>query len=144
MKATDQCRQYVAVFRVIVITRTIEIRGHKTNCIEAMLPTKSYAQLNACNCGDRVLNIFRLRRSCKQRFFLDRLLSEVWVDAAAARNQSSWSGSPSTRLNKAWSPLCGGFSETWLEPGNAPSQRTTKILTTNTKACRIDPIGSPP
>ena len=48
---------------------------------------------------------------------------------------------PAKHLRRAWNPLCIGFS-TLVVPSNAPSQRTTRILTTNAKACRIDPIGS--
>ena len=49
---------------------------------------------------------------------------------------------PAKHLRRAWNPLCIGFS-TLVVPSNAPIQQTTRIPTTNAKACRVSPINSP-
>jgi len=46
MKATDQRREHVAVFGVIVVARSIEIGGHQADRIKAVLELKArFAQV---------------------------------------------------------------------------------------------------
>jgi len=54
MKAANQRSHYMAIERVVIITRSIEIGGHQTNRIEAMLPSQGLTELDPSNLRNRV------------------------------------------------------------------------------------------
>ena len=54
-----------------------------------MLPAQRLTQLDAGDLGDRVPLVGGLERAGEQRFFADRLLGELRVDAAAAQKQQA-------------------------------------------------------
>ena len=57
--------------------------------IKAVLPAQRLTQLDAGDLGDRVPLVGGLERAGEQRFFADRLLGELRVDAAAAQKQQA-------------------------------------------------------
>jgi hypothetical protein len=87
MVAADQCGQQVAIGRVAVVTRAIQLGWHQADCIKAVLAAHHLAQVNTCDLCDRIPLILELQRTREQRFLPDRLLGELRVDAAAAQKQ---------------------------------------------------------
>ena len=73
METTDQCCRNVAVLRMIVITRPVEVGWHNGDEICAVLLTKSLYQFNARDFGHRVPLIGRLEWSGKQHVLVHRL-----------------------------------------------------------------------
>ena len=87
VEAADQCRQYVAVSGVVVVTRPIQIGGHQADGIKAVLQPQRLAELDASDLGDRIPLIGGLQGAREERILSDRLLGELGVDAAAAEKQ---------------------------------------------------------
>ena len=47
MEATNQRRQYMAVIRVVVVARPVEVSGHQADRIKAMLLAQGFAGFDA-------------------------------------------------------------------------------------------------
>ncbi len=69
MEAAVQRRQHVAVGGVVVIARPIEIGGHQTDRIKAVLDAQRFRQLDPGNLGDRVPLVGGLQLSGEQGGF---------------------------------------------------------------------------
>ncbi len=87
VEAADQGRQHVAVGGVVVVARSIEVGGHQADHVNTVLLAQRRTELEAGDLGYRIPLIGGLQLPGKQGFFLDRLLGEFGVDAAAAQKQ---------------------------------------------------------
>ena len=81
MEVVDQGWQHVAVGGVLIISPAIEVCG-QADGIKAVLPAQRLTQLDAGDLGDRIPLVRGLERPGEQRFFADRLLGELGVDAS--------------------------------------------------------------
>ena len=95
VEATDQGRQHMAVFGVVVVARPIQIGGQllrrrlrlQTDRIEAVLQAQRLAELDTGDLGDRIPLVGGLQGPAEQGLFTNRLLGEFRIDAAAAQKQ---------------------------------------------------------
>ena len=71
----------MAVFRVIVIAGAIQIGGHGTDGVKAILLAVGLAHLDARNFCQRVGIVGRLQRPGEQVFFLDGLGAQLGIYA---------------------------------------------------------------
>ena len=73
MEATDQGRDDVAVFRVVIVARAVEIGGHGADGVKAVLLPVGLTHPDAGNLGQRIGVIGGFQRAGQQVFFLDGL-----------------------------------------------------------------------
>src|SRR5258708_2246005 len=81
MKPADQGRYYMTVFRMIVVTRAVEICRHDGNEITSVLANICLTQLNAGNFRNCVPLIGRLKLACQQLVFAHGLFGVFRVYA---------------------------------------------------------------
>ena len=77
----------MAVFRVVVVARPIEVARHHAAEIGAVLPVVALAHLDAGDLGDGVGLVGGFERAGEQVFFLDRLRAVARVDATGAEKK---------------------------------------------------------
>ena len=89
VKLTEQCRQDVARFKVKVIVRAVEVRGHQREEIVAVLFVVGLAQLDAGDLGDRVPLVRGLQWAGEQALLRHRLRGVLRVDAGGAEKEEA-------------------------------------------------------
>lgn len=89
MELANQSRDDVAVFRVVGVTRAIEVGGHRGEVFGAVLPVIAPAHFDAGDLGKRVRAVSRFERASKEVFFLHRLWGMLRVDATGAEKHQS-------------------------------------------------------
>lgn len=77
----------MAVLRVVVVTRAIQIGRHNTAVVAPVLAVVALAELDTCNLGDGIGLVGRLQRAGEQGILRHGLRCEREVDAAAAQKQ---------------------------------------------------------
>ena len=91
VKATDQRRDDVGVFRVVVVAGAVEVGGHDAAVVGAVagavLAVVAFAEFDAGNLGDGVGFVGGFQRAGEQGVFAHRLRGEFGVDATAAEEQ---------------------------------------------------------
>ncbi len=83
----DQCRDDVAVGRMIIVAGTVEVGRHRREEARAVLPVIARAQLDAGDLGERIGAVGRLERPGQQRGLGDRLGGVLGIDAARPEEQ---------------------------------------------------------
>ncbi len=84
MKAADQRRDDVAILRVIVVARAIEVGGHDAAVVAPVLAVVALTQFDAGYFGHGVGLVGGLQGAGKQGVFTHRLRGQARVDATAA------------------------------------------------------------
>ena len=77
----------MAIDLMMIISPPIGIGRHQTYCIETVLLTKDFAQLDTGDLGNGIPLIRGLKSAGEQRLLLDKLLEGLRMDAAAAQKQ---------------------------------------------------------
>ena len=85
VKAANEGRQNVAILGVKVIPGAVEVRGHHTAIINAMLAVVALAEFDAGDFGDGVGLIRGLKCSCQKGGFAHRLRDGAGVDARRSK-----------------------------------------------------------
>ena len=75
-------RNHVAVLRVIVVPRAIQVGGHHAAVVGAVLAVVAFAKLDAGDLCNRIRFVGRLERAREQCIFGHRLRRQLGVDAA--------------------------------------------------------------
>ena len=103
VKAADQCRDDVAVFRVVVVAGAVQVGGHHAAVVNAVvgsvLAVVAFTELDAGNLGNGVWLVGRLQRAGQQGAFGHGLVSQAWVDAARAEYQQFFYATAKGRFN---------------------------------------------
>ena len=81
MEAANQCRKNVAVRRMIVVVRAIEVRRHDGDIIRAILPIKELAVLQTADFRQRIRLVRLFQFGGQQAAFLHRLGRHPRIDA---------------------------------------------------------------
>ena len=81
MKAADQRRGDVAVFRMVIVVGAVEIGRHHRNKVAAVLLAVGFAELDGGDLGEGVALVGRLERPGEQRVFGYRLRRQPRIDA---------------------------------------------------------------
>lgn len=84
VKLAQQCRDDVAVFRVVVVARPVQIGRHHRQVLRAVLAVVAPAHFDAGDLGERVGAVGGLQRAGEQAVFAHRLRRQLGVDAAGA------------------------------------------------------------
>ena len=87
VETADQGGQNMAVLRMKIIPRSIEIRWHHTAIIHAILPVITFAKFNARDLGDGIRLVRGLKRASQQGLFRHRLRRVTRIDTRAAQLQ---------------------------------------------------------
>ena len=87
VKATNQCRDDVAVLRVVVVARAIEVGGHYAAVVAAMLAVVAFAQLDSGYFGNGIGLVGGLQGAGQQGALRHGLLRHARVDATGAQEQ---------------------------------------------------------
>ena len=91
VKSADQRGNDVAVFRVVVVTRAVQVGGHDAAVVDAVagtvLAVVALAQLDTGNLGNRIGLVGGLQQSGEQCVFGHRLRGLARVDAAGTEEQ---------------------------------------------------------
>src|SRR4051812_39785141 len=84
MRLANQGRQNVAVGKLVIVVRAVEVGGHDTDESRTALAVAAFAELDAGNLGDGVGFVGLFERAGEQVFLLDRLGAVARVDATGA------------------------------------------------------------
>ena len=84
VETPQQSRRNVAVLRMIIVARPVEIGRHHRDEVGAILQPIGFAQFDAGDLGDRVPLIGRLQRPRQQHFRRHRLRRQPRIDAGRA------------------------------------------------------------
>src|SRR5215813_14344582 len=87
MKSSDQGGNHMAVFRVIIVARPIQIGRHHRNEIAAVLAAVSLAKLDASDLCNGIPFVRGLKFAGEHLIFAHRLLSKFWVNATRSEKQ---------------------------------------------------------
>jgi len=87
MKPPDQRRQNVAVLRVEVVARAVQVGWHDATVVSAVLPVVTLAQLDAGDLGDRVGLVGGLEIARQQRIFAHGLGHYARINARRSQEQ---------------------------------------------------------
>ena len=79
---------------LVVVARAVEVGGHQADGIEAVLLAQGAAELDAGDLGGGIPLIGGLQRTGEQGLLADRLLGELGIDAAAAKEQQAQAAMP--------------------------------------------------
>ena len=103
MKAADQCRDDVAVSRVVVVARAIQVGGHDAAVVHTMAVAKlavvAFAEFDASDLGDGIWLVGGFERAGEQSVFGHGLGRQLGVDTAAAQKQQLLHAVAKRRLN---------------------------------------------
>lgn len=89
MELAQQCRDDVAVFRVVVVAGAVQIGRHHREVLRAVLAVVAPAHFDAGNLGERVGPVGRLQRASEQAVFTHWLRRHLGVDAARAEEHEA-------------------------------------------------------
>ena len=81
-KTPDQGREDMPVHEVVGVVRAVEIAGHETDCVPAVLFAEVETEFVTGNLCQRIAFIGRFQRAGQEIFFLDRLRCLTRIDAA--------------------------------------------------------------
>ena len=89
VELADQGRDDVAVLRVVVVARAIQVGGHHRQVAGAVLPVVAPAHLDAGDLGQGVGPVGGLQRAGEQVFLPHRLGAQLGIDAGGAQEQQA-------------------------------------------------------
>src|SRR6266566_7049864 len=87
MKSSDQRGQNVRVLQIIIVVRSVQVRGHGADKLAAILPAVSLAHFQTGDLGNGVPLVGRLQRAAQQVFLFERLGRQLGIDAGAPQEE---------------------------------------------------------
>ena len=85
MESANQCRQHMAVCRMVVIIRTIKIRRHDRYIIRPILPIQELTILQPRNFCQCISFISFFQRRSQQTALFHRLRGKTWINAGRSQ-----------------------------------------------------------
>lgn len=89
MELAQQRRDDVAVFRVVVVARAVQIGRHHRQILRAVLAVVAPAHFDAGDLGERIGPVGGLQRTGQQAVFAHRLRRHLRVDAAGTEEHEA-------------------------------------------------------